>query len=302
MHTTPPEGASRLAQLPPSLSWFLGYRRPTTSSTLQPKIYVIWIFSFIGSFASMAVLQAVFERNTYFVERNVPSIIASFAASAVLVFGAIEAPLAQPRALVFGHALSAVIGVALQKLFAHFVTDYTDIRWLPSSLATATSIVVMQMTATLHPPGGASALLPPLSPQIAIMGWYYVPIVILSASLMLVIGLLNNNIARRYPVFWVKRSEHVIVPQFQTPSRPVRTHSLGSKGEHIGLHIGPDAEDDERVVGVHHVPDEAVVVDKDEIIMPTWLELSAEEQAVLEGIQSKLHGNNVRNVAGRIMP
>jgi len=40
--------------------------------------YVIWIWSFIGAFCGISVLQAVFEQAHYFIQRRVPTIIASY--------------------------------------------------------------------------------------------------------------------------------------------------------------------------------------------------------------------------------
>jgi hypothetical protein len=34
------------------------------------------------------------------------------------------------------------------------------------------------------------------------MGWYYLPVVLLSSTLALTVALITNNIQRRYPVFW----------------------------------------------------------------------------------------------------
>jgi CBS-domain-containing membrane protein len=36
------------------------------------------------------------------------------------------------------------------------------------------------------------------------MGWYYLPVVLLTSALALVVALLLNNIQRRYPVFWIE--------------------------------------------------------------------------------------------------
>jgi CBS-domain-containing membrane protein len=46
-----------------------------------------------------------------------PLLIGSFGASAVLLFGATESPLAQPRNLVGGHLVSAVVAVIVVGLF-----------------------------------------------------------------------------------------------------------------------------------------------------------------------------------------
>jgi CBS-domain-containing membrane protein len=228
--------------------WF-GYRGPTAAPPTKTN-YVVWIWSFIGAFGGLSVLQAIFINSEYFLQRRVPPIIASYVsvskralivfapltfrlkgASAVLVYGAIESPLAQPRALLGGHFIAALIGVCITKLFSllHNEQRFDELRWLAGSLSTATAIVVMQITETTHPPAGASALLAAISPDITELGWsvvsrsipqqtlnrpfrYYLPIILLSSSLILAVALLVNNIQRRYPLFWL------------APASPPRKH------------------------------------------------------------------------------
>lgn len=125
-------------------------------------------------------------------------------ASAVLVFGAIESPLAQPRALIFGHFISALIGTCVTKLFEFLPeTRFHQLRWLAASLSSAIAVVAMEITETTHPPAGATALLPATNEEIRALSWYFLPIVLLSSVVLMVVGLLNNNIQRRYPIFWV---------------------------------------------------------------------------------------------------
>lgn len=77
-------------------------------------------------------------------------------ATAVLVYGVIDSPLAQPRNVLFGHFIGALVGVCIAKLFGLLPTEerYEELAWLAASLACATSIVLMQMTKTVHPPAG----------------------------------------------------------------------------------------------------------------------------------------------------
>jgi len=72
----------------------------------------------------------------------------------------------------------------------------------------------MQITKTTHPPAGATAFLAAISPEIYVMSWYYLPVVLLSSMLVLVTALMINNIQRRYPVFWFAPA----VPAVATPS------------------------------------------------------------------------------------
>ena len=65
----------------------------------------------------------------------------------------------------------------------------------------------MHLTKTLHPPGGATALIAVIGgPKIHNLGYVYVLIpVAAGAFIMLAVALLINNLAptRRYPEYWI---------------------------------------------------------------------------------------------------
>lgn len=107
-------------------------------------------WSFLGSFIGIGFIA--FWQSFQFGGADNLFLIGSFGASSVLVYGAIESPLAQPRNLIGGHVIAAFIGVTIRLLLP-------DIVWLTAPLAVSTSIIAMQFTKTLHPPGGATALL-----------------------------------------------------------------------------------------------------------------------------------------------
>ena len=79
--------------------------------------------------------------------------------------------------------------------------------WLAGAVAVATAIAVMHLTKTLHPPGGATALIAVIgSDEIHNLGYLYALVPAgLGALIMLVVALLINNIPknRRYPDFWI---------------------------------------------------------------------------------------------------
>ncbi|KAF9078411.1 HPP family-domain-containing protein [Rhodocollybia butyracea] len=204
---------SVLSRLHPLISHFLGHR-PTKHTV--PRQPIVWLWSFLGAFCGLSVIQAVFVYAKYFVKRGAPSIIPSYGASAVLIYGAIEAPLAQPQALVAGHFLGALIGIIVTKLFLLLPSEsqFDNVSWLAVSLSCAITIVVMQMTKTVHPPAGATAILPALDPSIRALGWYFIPLILLSSTLALAVALLFNNIQRRYPVVWITPLDVPSVPSF----------------------------------------------------------------------------------------
>jgi CBS-domain-containing membrane protein len=126
-------------------------------------------------------------------------IIGSFGASSVLIYGAIKSPLAQPRNLIGGHVLSGFIGVASYQFLSSHI-------WVAAAVTVATAIALMHATKTLHPPGGATALIAVIgSEKIHNLGYLY-PLIPagIGAVIMLVVALLVNNIpkSRRYPEFW----------------------------------------------------------------------------------------------------
>ena len=74
---------------------------------------IVW--SVLGSFTGIG--GCCYLSAAYFEPRDLTLIIASFGASAVLIYGAVKSPLAQPRNLVGGHLISAIIGVACYHSF-----------------------------------------------------------------------------------------------------------------------------------------------------------------------------------------
>ena len=78
--------------------------------------------------------------------------------------------------------------------------------WLAESVAVASAIAVMHATRTLHPPGGATALIAVIgSPEIHRLGFLYVLLpATIGPLILLTVALLVNNIpaSRRYPEIW----------------------------------------------------------------------------------------------------
>lgn len=157
------------------------------------KFNILW--SWVGAFIGIFAIS--FFHSDIINDKDLTLVIGSFGASAVLVFGAVESTLAQPRNLIGGHILSAIVGVSVLKLFP-------DNMILASSIAVATAILLMQLTQTLHPPGGATALIAVIgSEQIHDLGFLYVLIPVSTGALILyLIALIVNNISkyRSYPI------------------------------------------------------------------------------------------------------
>ena len=155
------------------------------------------LLTFLGAFFGIGIIGFINSR--YFVANDNLFLIGSFGASSVLIYGVINSPLAQPRNLIGGHLISALVGVTIHYLIPNEV-------WLASAIAVALSIVLMQITKTLHPLGGATALIANIgSEKIKALGYMYVLNPVLTGVIILfLVALVFNNISktRKYPAFW----------------------------------------------------------------------------------------------------
>jgi CBS-domain-containing membrane protein len=151
-------------------------------------------WSFVGAFTGIGIIA--FMQSFQFSEHENIFLIGSLGASSVLVYGAIQSPLAQPRNLIGGHFISAIIGVTIFKIFPNII-------WISAPLAVSLSIVIMQITKTLHPPGGATALIAIIgSEKVKALSYWYAFSPILSGAIILyLVALIFNNMTpnRQYP-------------------------------------------------------------------------------------------------------
>ena len=103
-----------------------------------------WLGSFLGIYLVVFISQLTSFDNLF--------LVGSFGATAVLIYGAPLADFSQPRNLIGGHIISAIVGVAIYQSVPAGVA-------LTGALAVSISIAAMHLTATMHPPGGATALI-----------------------------------------------------------------------------------------------------------------------------------------------
>lgn len=163
----------------------------------RPKMAAIWR-AFGGSLVTM--LAIVFLHETFLETTNLALMMAPLGASAVLVFGVFNSPLAQPRNVVGGHVISGLIGVTIYQWLG-------PEPHLAAALAVSLSILVMHLTKTLHPPGGATAF---IGASGGLWGtsssgyWFVVSPCALGSLTLVLVGVLINNLPKeqRYPQYW----------------------------------------------------------------------------------------------------
>jgi CBS domain-containing membrane protein len=124
-----------------------------------------------------------------------PLLIPPIGASAVLAFAVPASPLAQPRALIAGNMVSALVGVTCALALHPYPA-------LAAALAVGIAIVVMGAMGCLHPPGGAVALSAALVAGpvgVASYAYVFVPVGLCSVLLVLCAMAYARAAGRSYP-------------------------------------------------------------------------------------------------------
>lgn len=164
-----------------------------------PAILWSWLGSLVGIYAiglcKPRIADALGLDGMY--------ILGSFGAAAVLVYGAPMAEFSQPRNLILGNVVSAVVGVSVAANMRGPAGSA-----LAAALAVSSSVLFMHLLRSMHPPGGATALIAVVGgDNIHALGYWYVLFPVLSGSLILLaVALVVNNLSRNphrhYPVYW----------------------------------------------------------------------------------------------------
>lgn len=162
---------------------------------------IIW--SGIGSFLGIYAIYALSRFHDLQLQDSV-FLVGSFGASAVLIYGVPNSPFAQPRNLVGGHLFSALVGVSCA--FAFKSQPALGIG-IAAAAAVSLALIVMHLTCTIHPPGGATALIAVIGgSKVQDLGyWYALAPIGVGALLMLLVAIIVNNHSpyRRYPQYWL---------------------------------------------------------------------------------------------------
>ena len=104
-----------------------------------------------GAVAGLGAAIAIGGMEWLSVTSQFPMVVIPFATSIVLVIGSSEAEPAQPRALIGGHLVATLVGLAVVKLLG-------PQPWA-AAVAVGLAVLAMYVTGTFHPPAGINPLL-----------------------------------------------------------------------------------------------------------------------------------------------
>ena len=169
------------------------FTRLFSATALPSRNRVEIISSTLGAF--VAIVVVVWGSGLVLAGQDVPLMVASMGAAAVLLFAAPDSTMSQPWPVLAGHLISAVVGVTCAK----FVPGLA----LSAALAVSGAILAMHLTRSLHPPGGAVAMVAVIGGEsIHSLGYFYVVAPVgLNVVIMLVAALVINNLVpgKSYP-------------------------------------------------------------------------------------------------------
>lgn len=145
----------------------------------------------------------------------------------------------------------------------------------------------MALTKTVHPPAGATALLAVVDQGMLDLGWFLVPVVLLSCALMLAVALVLNNMERQFPIYWWTPEARVSggsVFLRRTTTKAVESNDDCSN-ENAVVDSGETNDVEANVpaaTAVTYLEAEQVIIKRGQIIVPEHMFITQEEELLLE--------------------
>ena len=124
---------------------------------------------------------------------------ASFGSSVVVVFGYPENEFSQPKNVLLGHLLCALVGIIFVTLFN--ITQDRSIFFIAIGLAVGISVMLMMAFKITHPPAGGNTIVVMLTQD----SFQFLVFPIMAGAITIIIGGIIYNrllLKRKYPQTW----------------------------------------------------------------------------------------------------
>ena len=125
---------------------------------------------------------------------------ASFGSSVVVVFGYPENEFSQPKNVLLGHLLCALVGIIFVTLFN--ITQDRSIFYLAIGLAVGISVMLMMAFKVTHPPAGGNTIVVMLTQD----SFQFLVFPIMVGAITIIIGGVIYNrfiLKKNYPLKWL---------------------------------------------------------------------------------------------------
>ncbi|PNS15376.1 hypothetical protein CAC42_635 [Sphaceloma murrayae] len=206
-HLAPYIPRSFLPRLPRILSYPLGHH--ASPQPLPPTLHTL--HATLSTLVALLTVTSISHFSPSHLLSASP-LLPPLGAGAVLNYLCPSLPASQPRPTIAGQTLSAVIGVAVTRLFATLPGRATQdgfegVVWLAAPVAVALAVLAMRVAGCVHPPGGATAALVVVERGIREVGWDVVGLVVVGTATMVGVGCVVNNLWGAWPGWWVVEGE-----------------------------------------------------------------------------------------------
>jgi len=127
-------------------------------------------------------------------------LVASFGSSVVVVFGYPENEFSQPKNVLLGHLLCALVGIIFVTLFN--ITQDRSIFYLAIGLAVGISVMLMMAFKITHPPAGGNTIVVMLAQD----SFQFLVFPIMVGAITIIIGGVIYNrfiLKKNYPLKWL---------------------------------------------------------------------------------------------------
>ena len=126
-------------------------------------------------------------------------LVASFGSSVVVVFGYPDNEFAQPKNVLFGHLLCALVGIIFVILFK--ISQDRSIFFLAIGIAVGVSVMLMMALEITHPPAGGNTIVVMLTQD----SFQFLIFPIMVGAVTIIIGGVIYNrfiLKKKYPLKW----------------------------------------------------------------------------------------------------
>jgi CBS domain-containing membrane protein len=149
----------------------------------------------LGSAITALLAHWLAQKTTFIWGPTTAWLAGAMGASAVMIFAIPSSPAAQPRAIIGGHTVSAIVGV----ICARWVAPAVPIVELAAALSVAGAIVFMLLLRCLHPAAVGTAL---VMTVLGLSDWRNVMFPVFFSTVVLVLcGVIYHRLTRRiYPL------------------------------------------------------------------------------------------------------
>ena len=153
----------------------------------------------VGAGVTIAILAYITFQSTLSGTNYGLWLAASFGSSVVVVFGYPDNEFAQPKNVLFGHLLCALVGVIFVTLFK--ISQDRSIFFLAIGIAVGISVTLMMALKITHPPAGVNTIVVMLIQD----SFQFLIFPIMGGAVTIIIGGMIYNrfiLKKKYPLKW----------------------------------------------------------------------------------------------------